>query len=348
MFNHKRKTLLIILFIFFNISTAFTKEQIATTYQTTLTPTDMVEIFLETIDHYAKYAYQIWDYEVYTKSDQQNYAWSVYISEEGYTTSRYYVKEFSVYLYLTNGFISFHTFGGPTTLKSKECLNAEDISNFKKIYRSCKSAIINYRVQGEKWLKRYKRSFSENEINALNKLCGIIEALGHYSISEYTGWFDDYSFEPNEQVNKITSLTWTEVPIFSNEITEDSQSQLLHDKGLPYFDYPSPSVYSFYIEDILKQKKLPLFWHGGNTEGLENFFNLSKENFDNIKTTKKDNKLYYLITTQKLKIYRYVDDKILKADDDLYTVYVADMETKKIYNAYYTDEKGIIFLFDDK
>lgn len=152
MINQRKRNLVVIIFSIFMITKVFSMEQVATTYKTNLTPTDMVEIFLETISHYAKYSYQIWDYEVYTKDDQQNYAWSVYTDDKGYTTNKYIVKESSVYLYLKNGWIAFYTFGGETTLKSKVCLNVNEGDNYTKIYNSCKNAIMNYRAEGEKWL----------------------------------------------------------------------------------------------------------------------------------------------------------------------------------------------------
>ena len=129
MFIQNKKNLIAILFFLFTITNVFSWEQVTTTYKTSLTPTDMVEIFLETISHYAKYSYQIWDYEVYTKADEQNYAWSVYTEDKGYTTNKYIVKESSVYLYLKNGWIALYSFGGETTVKSKKCIDANEGDN---------------------------------------------------------------------------------------------------------------------------------------------------------------------------------------------------------------------------
>ena len=105
--------------------------------------------------------------DVYTKADEQNYAWSVFTEDKGYTTNKYIVKESSVYLYLKNGWIALYSFGGETTVKSKKCIDANEGDNYKTIYASCKNAIMNYRTEGDKWLKRYKTSFREDEIIAL-------------------------------------------------------------------------------------------------------------------------------------------------------------------------------------
>ena len=343
MFNQNLKKIFAILFTCFSISNLFSSQKIATTYKTSLTPTDMVEIFLETIGNYATYAYQIWDYEVYTKEDEQNFAWSVYTDDQGYTSRGYRVKEASVYLYLTNGFISLRTFGGQTTINSKQCLKADETENFKQVYASCKNAIINYRVQGEKWLKRYNRNFREDQIIALNKLCGIVGLLGKYNISDYTGWFDDYSFVKDLTDDKIQVLNWQEVKSFESEVSSNNLLKYIYNT-FPYSDYTPISAYSNYIEDILKRKGLPLSWHG-DTTGLENLFNLNEETFKKLKTVKKDGKLYYILTSNKIKFYRYVDGKILKTDDDLCEVAIADLKANTMNIAYYTDKEGIIYIF---
>ena len=172
---------------------------------------------------------------------------------------------------------------------------------------------------------------------------GIIGILGEYGISDYTAWFDDYSFIKDLSDDKIAAIHWNEVSSFSDEIWRDYNLKLLDDKLTSSMDWSAISTYSVYIEDILKRKGLPMICRS-ELEGFENLLNPS---YENIKTTKKDGKLYYIIMNQKIKIYRFLNGKILVTDTGLKDVVIADLETKKMYSAYYTERDGIIYIYKD-
>lgn len=102
-----KKILTVLLLLALTVTASvFALDTVATTYQTHFKPQDMVEIFVEELNR-DNYAYQIADYKVYTGSEDQNYAWSVNIKNDGYTEGCTKVYERSVYLFMTNCYVCF-------------------------------------------------------------------------------------------------------------------------------------------------------------------------------------------------------------------------------------------------
>lgn len=178
-----KKILTILLSILILSSAVFALDTVATTYQTTLKPSDMVEIFVEELNK-DKYQYQIADYKVYTEPEKQNYAWAVKIDNDGYIEGRTKVYERSIYLFMKNGYVCFKTFGGPTQSGFKTCIDANN-EDFSKIRDSVYDSIDSYIRESKTWLKRYNKSYSEDELEALNKLYCVTRTMFSFTINEY-------------------------------------------------------------------------------------------------------------------------------------------------------------------
>ena len=178
-----KKILITLLSILILSSAVFAMENVATTYQTTLKPSDMVEIFVEELNK-DKYRYQIADYKVYTEPEKQNYAWTVKIDNDGYTEGRTKVYERSIYLFMKNGYVCFKTFGGPTTSGMKDCIDCNSEGGLGKIRDSLYDAIESFTDESLTWLKRYNKNYSEDELEALVML-NSLENLYTYYISKY-------------------------------------------------------------------------------------------------------------------------------------------------------------------
>lgn len=178
-----KKIVMILLSILTLSSAVFAMENVATTYQTNLKPSDMVEIFVEELNK-GRYQYQIADYKVYTDPEKQNYAWAVKIDNDGYTEGRTKVYERSVYIFMKNGYVCFKTFGGPTDSGFKTCIDANN-EDFSKIRDSVYDSIDSYIRESKTWLKRYNKSYSEDELEALNKLYCVTRTMSSFTIDEY-------------------------------------------------------------------------------------------------------------------------------------------------------------------
>lgn len=180
-----KKILIALLSILILSSAVFALDTVATTYQTNLKPQDMVEIFVEELNK-DKYQYQIADYKVYTEPEKQNYAWTVAISNEGYdyNNGRTHVCERSIYLFMKNGYVCFKTFGGPTKSGFKTCIDANN-EDFSKIRDSVYDSIDSYIRESKTWLRRYSKSYSEDELEALNKLYCVTRTMFSFIINEY-------------------------------------------------------------------------------------------------------------------------------------------------------------------
>lgn len=179
-----KKILTVILLALTVTASVFALDTVATTYQTSFEPQDMVEIFVEELNK-DKYAYQIADYKVYTQSEKQNYAWAVKIDNDGYTEGRTKVYERSVYLFMNNGYVCFKTFGGPTTSGMKDCIDSNSEGGRDKIRDSLYAAIESFTDESLTWLKRYNKSYNEDELEALVMLNSIYKLFTSYDISEY-------------------------------------------------------------------------------------------------------------------------------------------------------------------
>lgn len=178
-----KKILIALLSILTLSSAVFALDTVATTYQTNLKPQDMVEIFVEELNK-GKYQYQIADYKVYTEPEKQNYAWSVNIGNEGYIENRTKTYERSIYLFMKNGYVCFKTFGGPTKSGFKTCIDANN-EDFSKIRDSVYDSIDSYIRESKTWLRRYNKGYSEDELEALNKLYCVTRTAFSFIINEY-------------------------------------------------------------------------------------------------------------------------------------------------------------------
>ena len=178
-----KKILIILLSILTLSSAVFALDTVATTYQTNLKPQDMVEIFVEELNK-DKYQYQIADYKVYTESEKQNYAWAVAIDNDGYTEGRTKTYESSIYLFMKNGYVCLKTFGGPTQTNLKSCIDGNSEGGSGKIRDSLYAAIESFTDESLTWLKRYNKSYSEGELEALTMLNSLDNYFTYY-ISEF-------------------------------------------------------------------------------------------------------------------------------------------------------------------
>lgn len=208
------KKLFIILLSILTLSSAvFALDTVATTYQTNLKPSDMVEIFVEELNK-DKYQYQIADYKVYTEPEKQNYAWAVKIDNEGYdyNNGRTHVCERSVFLFMKNGYICFKTFGGSTTSGMKDCIDANSEGGRDKIRDSLYAAIESFTDESLTWLKRYNKNYSEDELEALTMLNSIEKLFfSTYDISKLKFKRTYRNFLLDREIHCVESntLNWT-------------------------------------------------------------------------------------------------------------------------------------------
>ena len=181
-----KKILITLLSILILSSAVFAEKKIvATTQGTNLKPQDMVEVFVEELNK-DKYQYQIADYKVCTEPENQNIPWTVAIGNEGYdcNNGRTHVREKSIYLFMKNGYVCFKTFGGPTTSNMKDCIDANN-EDFSKIRDSVYNSIDSYIRESKTWLRRYNKSYSEDELEALHKLYSVTRTISSFIINEY-------------------------------------------------------------------------------------------------------------------------------------------------------------------
>ena len=204
-----KKILITLLSILTLSSAVFAMENVATTYQTALKPSDMVEIFVEELNR-DSYRYQIADYKVYTEPEEQNYAWAVKINNDGYTEGRTKVYERSVYLFMKNGYVCLKTFGIPTQTNFKRCIDGNSESGYSKIRDSLYAAIESFTNESLTWLKRYNENYSEDELEALVMLNSLVNFCTYYDISEYylKGKYDSMLTDNNTRCAESSALNW--------------------------------------------------------------------------------------------------------------------------------------------
>lgn len=205
------KKLFIILLSILTLSSAvFALDTVATTYQTNLKPSDMVEIFVEELNK-DKYQYQIADYKVYTEPEKQNYAWSVKIDNEGYIENRTKTYERSIYLSMKNGYVRFSTFGGPTQSGFKTCIDANSEGGLDKIGDSLYYAIDSFTDESLTWLKRYNKNYSEDELEALTMLNSIEKFSSTYDISKlkFKRTYRNFLLDSEIHCVESNTLNWT-------------------------------------------------------------------------------------------------------------------------------------------
>lgn len=206
-----KKILIVLLSILTLSSAVFALDTVATTYQTNLKPSDMVEIFVEEINK-DKYLYQIADYKVYTEPEKQNYAWAVKIDTEGYNCSNglTQVYERSVYLFMKNGYVRLSTFGRPTQIGFKKCIDGNSEGGLGKIIDSLYGAIESFTNESLTWLKRYNESYSEDELEALSMLNSLDTFLGYYYVSdcELKRIYSNCILDAEAEVVESNALNW--------------------------------------------------------------------------------------------------------------------------------------------
>ena len=206
-YSTMKKILITLLSILILSSAVFALDTVATTYQTNLKPQDMVEIFVEELNR-AKYRYQIADYKVYTEPEKQNYAWAVKIDNDGYTEGRTKVCERSIYLFMKNGYVCFKTFGGPTESGFKTCIDANN-EDFSKIRDSLYAAIESFTDESLTWLKRYNKSYSDNELEALAMLNSLDFLIDYYvSDLEFRGKYRNRLLDSEVTCVESNTLNW--------------------------------------------------------------------------------------------------------------------------------------------
>lgn len=159
-----KKAFYLIVFIFTISIDVFAEwKQIATTYNTSLSYMDIMEIFIEEINK-PHYAHILWHYDVFTKENEQNYAWAVYINTDGYSGKNGKVKERSVYLHTNNGKIYFNTFSESTEWT---IMGIREISENHDFSISLQRDRIwaTFLDESNRWLNRYGRQYSVEQLN---------------------------------------------------------------------------------------------------------------------------------------------------------------------------------------
>ena len=206
-----RKLLISLLLVLTVTASVFAKRTVATTYQTNLKPSDMVEIFVEELNK-DTYRYQIADYEVYTEPEKQNYAWAVKIDTEGYNCSNglTQVYERSVYLFMKNGCVRLSTFGGPTQIGFKKCIDGNSEGGRDKIKESLYDAIESFTDESLTWLKRYNKSYSDDELEALVMLNSLDFLILDYYVSDckFRGKYNNYLLDREVTCVESNALNW--------------------------------------------------------------------------------------------------------------------------------------------
>ncbi len=184
------KKIIIIFTMMVNVVLGFAVNRIATTYQTVLTPKDIVEIFS---DELAKEdpGYVLIDYEIFTSPDQQNYAWSISDDRDSYIYERtewgdpIYGYMRTIYIQMRNGFIYFNVrtksdgrIGGKLPLNGYSDYVKQEVNSLLR------DTISKYITESKKWLDRYKKSYSQDEIEAL-ELLKTIKAYPKFKYKNY-------------------------------------------------------------------------------------------------------------------------------------------------------------------
>lgn len=158
------KKIFIFLFIILSISfNSFCEwKQIATTYNTKLSYDDIMEIFIEEITK-SHYKNVLWHYNVFTKENEQNYAWAVYIKTDGYIGGNGEVKERSVYLHTNNGKIFFESFSSPTEWSINGITEGSANSDYL-ISLQRNRILATFLDESSRWLTRYGRQYSLEQL----------------------------------------------------------------------------------------------------------------------------------------------------------------------------------------
>lgn len=156
--------------------------KVATTYKTKLTELDMVDIFFEEIKK-SEYIYKLYTYEVYTEEKKQNYSWEVRKNSARYIDDGEEILGDSVTLYTNNGKISCYTFEEATEIENGKFsliyfldydydLRRKLSDNVEK---ETKEGVNEFIKQSAKWLSRWKKAYSRNELLALDSVLVQIE-----------------------------------------------------------------------------------------------------------------------------------------------------------------------------
>lgn len=296
-------------------------EIVATTENNSLTPLDMVEIFVEKLNE-SKYRYQRAIYQVYTNSEEQDCDWYVAILNNTVDNT----KCKTVILYMRNGFIWFATTGGPKiTVDNKEVYDSNE--KRKDIEKSLQNAIYKYIYDANKWLGRYKKSFSNNELLALDKLSTLYELLpGYYELGIEENIYKNFYIPFNNTDNVETLEKNSQL----QEITFDTElKDVMKRHNTKYLKQTKERVYNQKEKSLSKLKKF------------------QKEGFTKLKVSSQETVFYKLDND---KIYSFVVyDVFYYMLDDIIAVkgnYEDETLKQKYHTGWYSEDGNFIMEYN--
>lgn len=188
---------------FLLLSISLSARTVITNYENPeITAEDIIECFVEELNK-PRYAYGIYDYDVYKTKDNQNNVWSVEVSDCSYEKGQDTIWGEQVTLFVSNGYFSLKTFGGETQLSTiangvvkAADLNDEDECN--DFYYDLIYDLQDFAEKSHKWLKKYKsdqsKSMDISELYYINyhDFFGFVYTP---FIEKYGSFYDKLSYE---------------------------------------------------------------------------------------------------------------------------------------------------------
>ena len=146
-------------------------EVIATTNQTKLTYTDIVDVFFEEINR-PHYPYTTIDYKVFTKESEQSQPWSVSVRKDSFVHFPP-IEEKSVILTMKNGLIEYCSYSHPDGYRYKTIHNIAPKDSTQKDQKELNGLLVNsmcsFLNESAHWLTRYgEEAYSQKEIDAFD------------------------------------------------------------------------------------------------------------------------------------------------------------------------------------
>lgn len=169
-----KRSVIFICFLIFQAS-LFARTVITTENNPYITEDDVIEAFIEELNK-PRWAYVLYDYEIYNTQEKQALPWSVEISDCSYFDDYNEVKGEQVILNISNGYFVVKTFGGETTESTiangiQKAIDVNDIDSYEKYYDEIIFALKQFALKSYKWEKVYDKDSVKYE--KISKLCFI-------------------------------------------------------------------------------------------------------------------------------------------------------------------------------
>lgn len=216
-----------------------------------ITTNDILESFVEELNK-PRYAYALYDYDVYKTKGNQDNCWSVEVSDCTYEENRNTVYGEQVTLYTSNGYFTLKTFGGETQESTiangvKKAVNLNDEDKYEDFYYDMIYDLREFAFQSYKWQKKYDKNTLKgkdiSEIFFINYMW-----LFKFFRSEFI-LEDDYFYYKisSEDLPDITNFKSYEISSsFINGIMEMSNFEYPMVRSVLSIEYddPAPESYS--------------------------------------------------------------------------------------------------------